>query len=384
VADAALDGTEDRPQALARGDRVRTAPGVPTLAELAHVTGAVTRLDQDSEAVVDRAESDGETRAVVRLGPGRSWHRTGPELYEADWGTARATARDAAFVVTVDGAGAATVMVVEGTAVVQGAASGSTVVFEGQAADVSTAGQVGPALPHLPHADLAQWIAVNRAVEHGTAPAHDPAPDSGPGPAPDDQVEPAPYAPARPLPPWVRWAGGATVAAAFAGVLVATYVNAQRAERVASRPPLSSPTTEAVPGPLPNGGYAMMRAAQDRHVAPEPPASATTPPPSTTPAPTTVVAPAAPAAARTTPTACTQRGSTVTLSGTLTNTGGTPSAFSVMALFTNGRGQRFATASTRVGPVAPGRTASWSVSVTAPGDLRGSGATCNVGEVRPV
>ncbi|HZQ28467.1 MAG TPA: hypothetical protein VFA94_12280 [Acidimicrobiales bacterium] len=347
---------------MAPGERVATPVDGDTLAELTHRNGAVTRLDRATEVVVhEPTDEDGRLRVVVALGPGRTWHHTGPfddpALYEARTPSGTVTARGAVFVVTCGTDGSSHVRVVRGTAVVRGALSGSVVVLDGQAVDIAAIGMLGVVRPEPVTGELAEWIQLNALIESGEAAADaDPAPIDTSG---------AGAAPPRPLPRWVVRAAGIGVALAFVALLAITFLAARNSDHTAAKTalPAPAPSTTTLAPP-----------------APAAPPTTTMAPPTTTLATATTLAPPT---ATATGTACTQKGGTITYSGTLVNTGGRTSGFVVTARFTTGKGERFATGSATVAPVAPGRSASWSVAVASSTDLRGSGASCDVAGVRP-
>jgi hypothetical protein len=368
----------DPSQVVAPGEPVITPSDADTLAELTHRNGAVTRLDRSTEAVVHEAPEDEGPRVIVALGPGRTWHHTGPfdhpALYEAHTPSGTVTAHGAVFVVTCAADGSAHVRVVRGTAVVRGSMSGSVVVLDGQVVDLAAMGLVGAVRSEPATGEMAEWIEINEHVGDidpqagadadpdavalaGSAPALAPAaaieePAGDPGPDPTENAAVIALRPRR------RWLGrtlGAAALVAFAALLTVTFLAARNGDRSAGPAATTVPTTPPTTTPT------------------------TT---STTSASSSTTATGA-AKATATGTACTQKGSTITYSGTLNNTGGRTSSFVVSATFTTGKGVRFATGSTTVSPVAPGKTASWSMVVTSSTDLRGTGASCDVSGVRP-
>ena len=359
-------------QTLAAGDVVRTSEDPATLAEVVHRNGAVTRLDRLSEISVDRVEDDGRARIVVALGPGRTWHATGPledpTLYEVRCPSAVLTARFARFALDCHEDGTTLVTTVEGNVVVRGTVGGSVALSEGQTASVDGAGVVtGIADAHPDD----HWVETNLAIDAGEQPplAISTAPAA---------VDIAEDAPVQHRPAWVGRAAMGAAVAVFAAVLAFTFVTADNAT--------PSKAGQTLP---PGAAAAMIRATQDRNVAPDPPTTtvAETPPP--VPAnPEPGPAPPAPAAieppkATATGTSCRQSGRTIVYSGTVTNVSQATSSFAVETYFTNRAGARFDTATATVDDLAPGRTARWEVRVTAPGDLRNTGS-CEIAGVRPL
>jgi hypothetical protein len=421
VTDSALVGN-DLAHLVGAGQRVQTPVDADTLAELTHRNGAVTRLDRDTEVVVHKADDD-RPRVLVALGPGRTWHHTGPfddpALYEARTPGATITGRGAVFVVTCDRTGATSVRVVDGTVVVRGTASGSVVASDGLTVEVTPGGLAGPSSPMAAPPDLAAWIAINRLVDGDDVADHADLADGAIDPDGNRAEAEATHPPTveqeaernnRPMPSWVAWTAGISAAAGFIALLALTFVTAREGDRAAARTEadtallrvgpegryvaLSAAQPPAVAA-LPAGAFAIIRAAQDRRVAPETSTdttSSTSPSTTTTtidltrvrsaaPAPSVVFTPVPTAAA--TGTACTQKSGVITYSGSLTNTGTTASSFMVSAAFTTRTGVPFATGSAKVGPVDPGQTTSWSMNVPSGTDLRGTGASCDVSEVRP-
>jgi hypothetical protein len=389
----------DEAHLLAAGDVVRTDAHDPAVAEVVHHSGAVTRLDRGSEAVVDRTELDGRPRIVLTLGPGRTWHHTGPfedpTIYEARCATAVVTARFATFSVLCRRDGSVDVAAVRGNVVVRGIAAGSVALSDGQTVHVSADGHTGAVQP-APGLDADEWVVLNLALDQASpdAAAEPVVPEPVAEPAPQDEDELEPPAP---LP---RWAGRALTVGAVAGfvaLLAVTFTSAQKgddAARAASEGDAAVVAVRPVTSPvaaLPAGAAAMVRAAQDRSVAPEPKS-----PPTTVAAPaprlrapepvrpeppdTTTTAPApAPATATATGTNCARRNGTVVYSGTLTNTSSVASSFVVDAVFLTASGTRAASGHATVSNVAPGRRASWSMSVSG-----SSVRSCDIAGVRAV
>jgi hypothetical protein len=396
----------DEAHLLAAGDVVRTDPSDPSVAEVVHHSGAVTRLDPGSEAVVDRAELDGRPRIIVTLGPGRTWHHTGPfedpTIYEARGATAVATARFATFSVTCRRDGSVDVAAVRGNVVVRGINAGSVALSDGQTVRVEADGRAGTVEP-APDLDADPWVELNLALDDAPADVPEPAP----APAPeadrveaqadaDEQIEPP-----APLPRWAGRTLAVGAAAGFIALLAVTFTSAQKGDDAAARiasdgeapavvavRPVTSPVAA-----LPAGAAAMVRAAQDRSVAPEtvlPPPIAPTkvrvrapepiaPEPAEPPAPTTTTAPAPVATATATGSNCARRNGVVVYSGTLTNTSPMASGFVVDAVFLTASGSRAASGHATVSNVAPGRRASWSITVSG-----SSVRSCEVAGVRAV
>lgn len=400
----------DEGRLLTAGDVVRTDDDASSIAEVVHRNGAVTRLDRGSEMVIDRTEVAERPRIVVSVGPGRTWHHSGPlddpTLYEARCSAATATARYAVFSLTSRDDGSVDVAAVRGHVIVRGLASGSVVVSDGQQATVSADGCIaGPVVT----ADLDDpWIGLNRTLDDALDLEHlddlvapGPAADAGPV-----DIDPDDAGPPTPLPRWLSRTLGAAAVAGFVALIGVTFVTAENGDRTALRTASpSDPATQPVqvvspsPGPLPAGAAALIRAAQDRSVAPEPKATA----PSTTsttlrlrspepiiepkPAPTPQPAPTTTTVAAVVPTAtakgtqCTSRSGMLVFSGTVTNTSTVASAFAVDTVFTKS-GARFASATAKVPSLAPQHSATWQVQVPAPNDVRG--VSCDVAGVRPV
>jgi FecR protein len=339
-------------QTLASGDVVRTADDPSTVAEVVHRNGAVTRLDRRSEVTVDRIESNGRPRIVVSLGPGRTWHHTGPlddpTLYEVRCPGAVLTARCARFALFCRDDGATSVLAVEGNVVVRGTVSGSVALGDGQSAEVDAAGVVtGVGTGEIDD----RWVALNVGLDT-------PAFSTGPVPVEKETARPA----------WVGRAGVGLAAALFMAIVGYTFVTADQAN-----------TGDRRAGPISAGaGAAMIRATQDRNVAPE--VEPTTTALAAVPvAPVVAPAPSAHAVA----TSCRQTGRTIVYSGTVTNVGQAASPFVVDAYFVH-RGARFDAGTTTVGVLSPGASTRWEVRVAAPGDLRNSGASCELAGVRPL
>jgi hypothetical protein len=392
----------DEAHLLAAGDVVRTDPSDPSVAEVVHHSGAVTRLDPGSEAVVDRAELDGRPRIIVTLGTGRTWHHTGPfedpTIYEARCATAVVTARFATFSVICRRDGSVDVAAVRGNVVVRGINAGSVALSDGQTVRVGADGRAAGVEPAA-DLDADPWVELNLALDH--APAHIAAPPPLPVPEAqadvnvdvDEQIEPP-----APLPRWAGRTLAVGAAAGFIALLAVTFTSAQKGDDAAARVasdgetaavvavrPVSSPVAA-----LPAGAAAMVRAAQDRSVAPEAVSPPTTAPAKVRlrapepvapepPAPTTTTAPAPVAAATATGTNCARRNGMVVYSGTLTNTSSVASGFVVDAAFLNASGTRVASGHATVSNVAPGRRASWSITVSG-----SSVRSCEVAGVRAV
>src|SRR5688500_9270096 len=213
-------------QALAAGDVVRTSEDHSTLAEVVHRNGAVTRLDRMSEITVDRTEANGRARIVVVLGPGRTWHATGPlddpTLYEVRCPSAVLTARFARFALDCQEDGTTLVTTVEGNVVVRGMVGGSVALGDGQTASVDSAGVVagvGTAEPGD------HWVLMNLALDAGEQP---PAFSTTPGVV-EKAEEPTTDVSAPDRPAWVGRlvTGGAVVL--FVAVLAFTFVTADDA-----------------------------------------------------------------------------------------------------------------------------------------------------------
>ncbi|MDQ1445691.1 MAG: hypothetical protein QOI20_2155 [Acidimicrobiaceae bacterium] len=383
-------------QPLAPGDVVRTDDDASTVAEVVHRNGAVTRLDRESEIGVDREDADGRSRIVVNLGPGRTWHRTGPiedpSLYEVRCPGAVLTARFATFALACGDDGWTVVTAVEGNVVVRGATSGSVALGDGQRAEVGADGIVA-GVAEAPDAALDPWVVLNQSLDTGGPLPPRPSPLSAPAPAPTEPPADFSTAPAA-VEKRERGRWGARVAVvaavvAFATVLVFTFVNAEDVSREATRA-----ADDPAVAPLPAGAAAMIRAAQDRLVAPETtvpePAPAETrdqlaPPPvlrTTTTAGRAASGAAATATATATGTTCRQAGRTIVYTGTLTNQSSVTASFAVDAVFFTDARTRFGSGTAKVSSVGPKRSAHWEVRVAAPRDLRNTGASCEVAAVR--
>lgn len=341
---------------MAAGDVVRTGDDPSTVAEVVHRNGAVTRLDRSSEIAVDRVEADGRARIVVNLGPGRTWHHTGPvddpTLYEVRAPGVVVTARSARFALVCSPLGTTDVTAVDGHVVVRGVAGGSVVLSNGQTAGVDAAGVLADVVP----SDAGDpWVALNLSL------------DAGPVVAETTKAAAAERA--------SRWKGRVAMglaAAAFVGIVGFTFVTADQASTDSRR-------STAIPA---GAAAAMIRAAQDRHVAPEEEEAPTTTAPAAPAA--AVEAPVAPArpVGQAAGTSCRQSGRTIVYSGTVANVSSASSGFVVEAFFVDRSGARFDSAAATVLDVAPGASSRWEVRVPAPGDLRNSGASCELGAVR--
>ncbi|HEV7887260.1 MAG TPA: hypothetical protein VGO92_06850, partial [Acidimicrobiales bacterium] len=262
-------------QSLAAGDVVRTDEDDASVAEIAHRNGAVTRLDRSSEAVVDRNDEGDRPRIVVTLGPGRSWHHTGPlddpAMYEARCPAAVATARQAVFTVTCSKDGSAHIAAVRGNVVVRGSRVGSIALSDGQEALVTADGSVeGPMAASFDQV----WVTLNTVLDDEPAPA-DEVPEA------EAEAEPelaAASAASSSIPRWVGRAAAVAAAAGFVALLATTFLSAQNGDSAGERAAVrTKQTPSSVPvaimpppvAPLPAGAAAMIRAAQDRRVAPE-------------------------------------------------------------------------------------------------------------------
>jgi hypothetical protein len=416
---------------LAAGDVVRTAEDEATLAEVVHGNGAVTRLDRATQLMVDRSDDDGHSRVVVTLGPGRTWHHSGPledpTLYEARCPSAAVTARYAVFGVTCRDDGSVDIVVAHGNVVVRGDTAGIVALADGEHIVVSASGRVAGTPEAFVDAD--GWVAMNLVldqtppapapvetvpVESPVEPVPEPEPEPEPETVPEPEavetvpveavpepetvrtvtlLEPEPviltfeYQPSDTIdipPPFPRWAArlaAAGAAAAFLALIGITFVTADNNRRAGPQDVAAGGDgSPERPTPLPAGGASMIRAAQDRQVAPEP----------TTTTVTTVVAGAAPPAlkveaprATASGTTCQQQGKTVVYSGTLANVTNTESKFVLEAVFLTSTRERFGGGTTTVGPIKGHGRATWQVKVAAPRDLRNTGASCEVASVRP-
>lgn len=324
---------------LLAGDVVQTAGDPTTIAEIRHDSGAVTRLDAQSEAAVDREWSGARPRTVVTIGPGRTWHQTGPieepVLYEVRSPTAVLTARFACFGVVCDVDGATTVSVIEGNVIMRGRHGGSVALDDGQRAVVGADG----VLAGVEDADdAAAWSDL----------AHPPDP-------PPTEPFTAPAAvDDRGVPRWVAKAGAGAALVVFVAVLALTFANADTA-------PPPAPAT----------------AAKDQAT------STTAAMPTTTAPPVAPAPPPAPVAAATLrPTSCRQIGRTIVYQGTLTNTSAVPGSFAVDAVFLTRARTRFGSGTATLTGVRPQQTVTWEVRTAAPGDLRNSGASCETAALR--
>jgi hypothetical protein len=408
----------DEAQSLAAGDVVRTEADRDSIAEVVHRNGAVTRLDASSEAVVDLLDSEDRPRIIVTLGEGRTWHHTGAlddhAIYEARCPSGIATARWAVFTVECRSDGSVDIAAIRGNVVVRGQASGSVALSDRQWVRIHPDGTLGPVAPAA-QLDDDDWVAVNTLLDRGPRPL--PAVADAPKPAPvapadsvdepvleqepESETEPVPVAPAGParaFPRWASWTAGIAAALAFILLLAATFVAAENGDRAAGHTTASASAKEADANvvltppvaPLPAGAAALIRAAQDRRVAPETTTPTTAEPerptvirfgPRPEAAPTTTV-PAPVATAKATARNCARQGSSLVLSGVVTNTGPVASRFAVDAVFRTGAGTRFASGTAAVTTLAPHRSASWSVAVAAPRST--AGMSCDVAGVRAV
>jgi hypothetical protein len=377
------------PQSLAPGDVVRTADDAGTLAEVVHRNGAVTRLDRVSEIAVDREDDDDRPRIVVTLGPGRTWHHTGPiedsTLYEVRCPNAVVTARFATFSLVCLPDGATEVTAVEGDVVVMGSVSGSVAVAEGHRATVDAAGMVQASAIAADVADD-PWIKLNRALDATGAPPPLPAPTPAPHPPapPSTGTVPVEVPLSEPtgMPRWVGRALGAGVAAAFVALLAVTFVTADRNDDPSTVAAGGAPTTTA-PEPAPT----------TTAVPPAPPTTAAPiPAPTTTAKPATTPTTGAGAGAKVAEqpkatakeTSCRRLGDSIVLEGTVTNTTNTASDFIVDAEFLRSDGSRFASGSATVTDLGGHQTKTWRVTVQTPSDFKSAGAQCEATGVRPV
>ena len=376
----------DDAQELAAGAVVRTDADASSVAEVVHRNGAVTRLDRDSEAVIDRAVSDGRPRVIVTLGPGRTWHQTAPLLddaamYEARCPAAVLTARAAVFSVTCRADGSVDIAAVTGNVVVRGLASGSVALGDGQRVTVSGTGVFGEVENAGPDAE---WVEINNALDQPVPAEPESELES------DDASEPAAEEP-KPLPRWVGRTAAVVAVVAFAALLAGTFASADRGAQTAAEPGEETVQVRSPAGPvspLPAGAAAMLQAEQDRRVAsepreaPEPPAptrvTAKAPATTAAPAPAPAAAPAS-ATAKAVGTSCSRQGGSVVFSGRVTNTSSTASRFAVDTVFKTSGGRVFASKTATTSTLAPGKSSTWSVSVRS----SGSGGSCDVVGVRP-
>jgi hypothetical protein len=422
----------DEAQSVAAGDVVRTTADPGSIAEVVHRNGAVTRLDASSEAVVDLLDREDRPRIILTLGEGRTWHHTGvlddATIYEARCPSGIATARWAVFTVDCKADGSVDIAAVRGNVVVRGQASGSVALSDRQWVRIAPDGTLGPVAPAA-QLDDDEWVAVNTLLDRGPRPSvqavpepgaevdtadsvadadpvanADPVAQAGPVAQADPVVvaDPEPVAAAAPAPAartfprWASWTAGIAASLAFILLLAATFVAAQDGDRAAGHATASAKQTDAdvvlTPpvAPLPAGAAALIRAAQDRRVAPETTTPTTAEPeppavirfgPRPEAAPSTTV-PAPVPTAQATATSCARQGSSLVLSGVIANTGPVASRFAVDTVFRNGSGTRFASATATVASLAPHRSASWSVAVAAPRST--AGMSCDVAGVRPV
>jgi hypothetical protein len=412
----------DSGRLLTPGDVVQTDDASESIAEVLHRNGAVTRLDRLSEMVIDRTEVAERPRVVISVGPGRTWHHSGPlddpTLYEVRSPAATATARFAVFSMTVHPDGTVDIAAVRGHVIARGATEGSVVVSDGQQARISADGRVHD----VGAADLDDpWIDLNRSLDDAIDLDHlddllTPPAEPEPEPEPERPQAPRPEPVAdeltSPLPRWLSRTLGVGAVTGFVALLAVTFITAQNGDRTAVQTgdSPSDPAATSIQvvspsaGPLPAGAAALIRAAQDRSVAPEtkpvPTTTTTTirmraPEPSIVSKPVATV-PAAPNPAPTTtttaapvvPTAtasgtqCAVRNSMLVFTGTVRNTSTVTSGFAIDTVFTNASGARFASATAKVTSLAPQHTATWQVQVAAPANKRG--ATCDVAGVRPL
>lgn len=382
----------DEAQALAAGAVVRTDADTSSVAEIVHRNGAVTRLDSGSELVVDRVETDGRPRVVVTLGPGRSWHHTGPlddpSMYEARCPAAILTARAAVFSVSCRPDGSVDVAAVRGNVVVRGLASGSVALGEGQSVTVSGTGVLGEASGF----DVDDWMRVNHLLDQ---PESDAEPEAEGQAEAEDRAEDAVATNPLPLPRWVGRALAAVAVVAFSGLLAVTFTSADHGAPTTPTADREDPVAvRSITGPvspLPAGAAAMIRAAQDRRVAPEPKPVPEKPAPRkfTPKAPTFIPVPAVelpapappPATATATPTSCARRNGVIVFSGRVKNTSQVASRFAVDTVFKTSGGQVFASkTATTTAALAPGESRSWSVSVSS----SSAASACDIAGVRPV
>jgi hypothetical protein len=388
-------GTDE--QLLGRGDVVRTADDPSLLAEVVHRNGALTRLDRVSEITVDREDTDGRARIVVTLGPGRTWHHTGPlgdpTLYEVRCPNAVLTARFAAFSLLSRPDGSTEVTAVEGNVVVRGTVGGSVALGDGQRADVAPDGVVTRTLD-VPDCAGDPWVSMNRTLdEQGGLPE---TPVETPAGVP---VEPMPVLEVddveldtSPLPRWLGRSVGFGALAVFLAVLVVAFITAEHGDREATKveqasKPSTTPARSVNTAPpvaaLPAGAAAMIRAAQDRTVAPDETTTTTAAPPAPA-APVVVPPPAELPRANATGTSCRRSGRSIVYSGTLTNVSSVASSFTVDTVFVTASGVTFTAATVTVAEVAPHRSAPWEVRVSLPSTVSTSGASCDVSSVRAV
>jgi len=352
----AVDGED-----LLAGDVVRTGEDAATVAEIRHTSGAVTRLDVETEVTVDREWSKDRARVVVTLGPGRTWHRSGPiedpTLFEVRCPGAVLTARFACFALFC-GPDDTSVTVVDGNVVVRGLHGGSVALGDGQRAVVVDGVVVGVEDGADPAAEA--WITLNRSLDADPA-AFSPAPAAGENAGVGVAAEAEAAAGRVEVPRWLGRVGAGLAAAAFVGVLALTFVTADRGERPAA----------------PSGAAAVMLNASTPTTVAEAPADPTAaaesaPPPAPAPAPV--------ATATLHPTSCRRAGGSVVYSGTLTNTSTVPGSFAVDAVFLSTSGTSVASGSATTAVVEPQQTVRWEV--RAPAAAAGAARSCETAGLR--
>lgn len=381
----------DDAQALAAGAVVRTDSDTSSVAEITHRNGAVTRLDRGSELVVDRVETDGRPRVVVTLGPGRTWHHTGPlddpSMYEARCPAAILTARAAVFSVACRPDGSVDVAAVRGNVVVRGLASGSIALGDGQSVTVSGTGVLG----EVGVADVDDWIHVNQLLD-------EPESNEDPAAGPEAQAEREGAGGGEdldagatvPLPRWVGRTLTAVAVVAFGGLLAVTFTSADHSTPTPTADGEDTVAVRSIAGPvspLPAGAAAMIRAAQDRRVAPEPkpeperpaPTKITPKAPMPTPAAAAPAPAPQPATATATAASCARRNGVILFSGRVKNTSQVASRFAVDTVFKTSAGRVFASKTATTSALAPGESRSWSVSVSS----SGAASACDIAGVRP-
>ena len=165
---------------LALGDEVQGAGGAVT--QIAHWTGALTRLAEDARATVVQVEDgDGNPHVVVALGTGHAFHRCAPMEdvagpYEARYGLSAAVARDAEFVTHCAADGGFAVAGMGGTVIVRSPASPTVVLHGTEAVLVDAGGIAGPVVPtHELALEASHELAVLGVERAGSTNGGDPA-----------------------------------------------------------------------------------------------------------------------------------------------------------------------------------------------------------------
>jgi hypothetical protein len=314
---------------LGVGEDVR-APS-DAVAEIAHFDGSLTRLDPGAAASVAEVDAD---RVVVRLGPGRSWHRAARCEYQAHVPSAIAVSRGAAFTADCDPSAACTFHSVDGTVIVRGAAGATVALGAGESVRVTANGQL-EAVREAAH-PLDHYSDVDVEAEAGTPPGHE-----------------------------RRWRGGLVALGALALALLTLVVGRS------GRPPSGAgrrtePVALLAPPAVDSPAFAAARVAAAEHIddlAPWPnrraAAETDTAPSTTSPAP-------APADYDVAARSCRRLSADeIRYVALLTNTGGSSGAFVAHVTFTDAAGHAVAAVDVRTAVLAPRE------STTIEGDGRG-------------